>query len=355
VRILLWPIHGGYTDAFVRGAHEYLLAAPGERPGEDGGISGWGWERARAVAVRSLRQFDFDLVVLQRPEEPALVEQLTGRVPGRDVPAVYLEHNTPGPSAFATRHPLGDQREIPIVHVTHFNRLFWDNGEAPTAVVEHGVPDPGPLYTGELPRIAAVVNEPVRRWRATGTDLLPEFTREAPVDVFGIDAGHLTDAFPGHPEICPVESLPPRRLHAQLSRRRVYLHPFRWTSLGLSLLEAMHLGMPVVALATTEAGRAVPADAGAVSTDVDELRRAVRIFLHEPEWAAEVGARARRHALTRHGLPAFLARWDEVLAETVDAARRAGRERRRRSAAEDRPYANTGGNTTTTLSARAGA
>ncbi len=242
-----------------------------------------------------------DAVVLQRPEEIALVETLTGRVPGRDLPAVYLEHNTPGPAAFASRHPLADQADIPIVHVTHFNQLFWDNGVAPTTVVEHGVPDPGPLYSGELARIGVVVNEPVRRWRATGTDLLPAFTREAPLDVFGIDAGRLAEAFDDDPAIVGVESLAPRRLHAELARRRVYLHPFRWTSLGLSLIEAMHLGMPVVALATTEAVRAVAAGTGVVSTDVDDLRRAARAFLEEPDWAAgggRPGARARPERTT---------------------------------------------------------
>ena len=34
-------------------------------------------------------------------------------------------------------------------------------------------------------------------------------------------------------------------MHAELARRRLYLHPIRWTSLGLSLIEAMQLGMPV--------------------------------------------------------------------------------------------------------------
>jgi glycosyltransferase involved in cell wall biosynthesis len=37
-----------------------------------------------------------------------------------------------------------------------------------------------------------------------------------------------------------------------MARRRVYLHPVRWTSLGLSLIEAMHLGMPVAGLAARE-------------------------------------------------------------------------------------------------------
>ena len=56
-----------------------------------------------------------------------------------------------------------------------------------------------------------------------------------------------------------------------MARRRVYLHPIRWTSLGLSLIEAMHIGMPVVALATTEVVEAVPPEAGVVSNRIDVL------------------------------------------------------------------------------------
>ena len=52
-----------------------------------------------------------------------------------------------------------------------------------------------------------------------------------------------------------IEDLPQDELHAELARRRVYLHPIRWTSLGLSLLEAMHLGMPVVALGDDRGAR----------------------------------------------------------------------------------------------------
>jgi glycosyltransferase involved in cell wall biosynthesis len=89
----------------------------------------------------------------------------------------------------------------------------------------------------------------------------------------------------------------------------------RWTSLGLSLLEAMHLGMPVVVLATTEATRAVPPGAGAVSTDVDELLRAARRLLANPEEARRRGAAAREAALARYSLGRFLDDWDTVLAD----------------------------------------
>jgi glycosyltransferase involved in cell wall biosynthesis len=106
-------------------------------------------------------------------------------------------------------------------------------------------------------------------------------------------------------------------LHRELARRRFYLHPARWTSLGLSLIEAMHIGMPVVALACTEAVRAVPADAGVVSTDVEELVRAARELIADPALAQEKGKRAREVALARYGLDAFLRNWDGVLTEVT--------------------------------------
>ena len=98
-----------------------------------------------------------------------------------------------------------------------------------------------------------------------------------------------------------------------MARCRVYLHPLRWTSLGLALLEAMHLGMPVVALATTEAPRAVPPEAGAISTDVDELRPCrppAPATRRRPAGAAPSPGEA---ALARYGLRAFLDDWDALL------------------------------------------
>jgi glycosyltransferase involved in cell wall biosynthesis len=102
-------------------------------------------------------------------------------------------------------------------------------------------------------------------------------------------------------------------MHEQVARRRVYLHTTRWTSLGLSLIEAMHLGLPVVAVATTEAFRAVPPGAGMVSTDVDELASALRELVHDPVRAREAGLVARASALQRFGLKRFLDDWDALL------------------------------------------
>jgi glycosyltransferase involved in cell wall biosynthesis len=109
--------------------------------------------------------------------------------------------------------------------------------------------------------------------------------------------------------------IPQEAMHSELARRRVYLHLTRWTSLGLALIEAMHLGMPVVAIAATEMVEAVPEDAGVISTDVVRLAEAVRSYINEPEAARVAGKSARAHALQRYGLSRFLADWNRLLEE----------------------------------------
>jgi glycosyltransferase involved in cell wall biosynthesis len=205
---------------------------------------------------------------------------------------------------------------LTIVHVTHFNALFWDCGPSPVTVIEHGIPDPGPAWTGELNRAAVVVNDPLTRGPIVGNDLLPGFAAQAPLDVFGMRVTGLARAHRLDPGRCrEYDDLPQARLHTELPRRRVYVHPFRWTSLGLSLIEAMFLAMPVVVLAVTEAPRAVPPAAGAISTDVGELHAAVRRFARDPAAARDAGLAAREAACARYGLKRFLRDWDQLLQE----------------------------------------
>ena len=323
MNILIWHVHGSWTTAFVQGPHRYLLPTLPERgPWGGGRPAAWDWpDTAVEVAPEQLADEPVDVVVLQRPEEWELAARWLRRTPGRDVPVVFVEHNAPRGHAATSRHPMADRDDLLLVHVTAFNALMWDAGSTRTTVVGHGVVDPGHRYTGELAAAAVVINEPLRRHRVTGTDLLAGLSRAAPLDVFGMG----TDGLEGHlgPGVRGRGDLPQHRMHDELARRRVYLHPIRWTSLGLSLIEAMHLGMPVVALATTEAAQAVPPAAGVCATDPDVLARALGELVADPDRAAEAGRAARRHALAHFGLTRFTDRWDEVLGQV-----RAGHGRR---------------------------
>ena len=305
MNVFLWHVHGSYTTALVQGRHRYLVPVlPDRGPDGLGRATTYEWpESAVEVTPEEARRAEVDVVILQRPRElEGLAEEWLGRRPGRDLPAVYLEHNAPQGRVDQMRHVAAGRDDLLLVHCTHFNALFWDSGGTRVRVVEHGVVDPGHLYSGELDRAAAVINEPGRRGRVVGADLLSDLGSALPLDVFGMGTDH---------------DLPQARLHEEMALRRAYVHPYRWTSLGLSLLEAMHLGMPVVALATTEVPAAVPPAAGVVSNRVSELVEALAWLREDPEAARRMGQAARARALERYGLGRFLDDWDSVLEEAV--------------------------------------
>ena len=311
MRVLLWHVHGSWTTAFVQGRHEYLVPVrPDRGPDGRGRARTWEWPDAVVeVTPEEAAEAEVDVLIVQRPEElHELAERwLGGRRPGRDMPGVYLEHTAPQGRISDMRHPAADRPELTLVHVTHFNDLFWDAGSTPTRVIEHGIVDPGYRYTGEIPRSAVVINEARRRARVTGTDLLQRLSHEVPLDLFGMDAAAIGGS----------DDVRQEHLHSEMAKRRVYLHPIRWTSLGLVLIEAMHLGMPVVALATTEAPEAVPAEAGVLSTRVDTLASGLKRFVADPDRARSAGLAAREAALERYGLARFLTDWDELLEEVA--------------------------------------
>jgi glycosyltransferase involved in cell wall biosynthesis len=309
MKIFAWHVHGSWMTAFVQGKHDYIVPVLPDRGADGRGrAQTWEWPQSVSeVAPADLAGFKPDAIVLQRPHEYELARSWLGITPGIDVPAVYVEHNAPQGMINAMRHPAAEWPGVHVVHVTNFNDLFWDCGERPVHVIEHGIVDPGYRYTGELAACAVVINEPQRRARVTGTDLLDRFESQVPVELFGMGAGRRGG----------YENLPQHELHGELARRRVYLHPIRWTSLGLSLIEAMHLGMPVVALATTEVPEAVPEAAGIISTNVRTLVESLKALLDDPDRCRELGRNARAHARERYGLERFLADWDRLLMEIV--------------------------------------
>lgn len=314
----MWHVHGSWATSFVNGLHDVVIPVL-----PDGGADGvvlpttnmWP-DTVRALPPDELSGEELDVVILQRPVEIALVQQWLGRRVGRDIPAVYVEHNTPRNSPTGSEHLLAGQTQIPIVHVTHFNALMWDNGKAPVHVVEHGIPDPGHLYDGVLPRVGYLVNKPIRRGRIAGSDLINRIAEVAPVDVFGMGTAAVTTHEHAH-EVIGHGDLPPAAMHAMLASRRAYVHLCRWTSLGLSVLEAMYMGMPVVAMSVTEAPEALAGSAAIVSNDISRLHQGIREYLLDPDAAADAGRRNRAHVETRFSLPRFHADWDRLLKEVL--------------------------------------
>ncbi|MDB5801052.1 MAG: transferase [Rhodocyclales bacterium] len=310
LRVLTWHVHGNYLYYLTHVPHDFhLVTRPGNPPGYAGrtGQLPWG-DNVFEVPQDEVKNQQFDCVLFQSRKhylEDRLEFLSTAQ---RDLPAIYLEHDPPQEHPTATRHFVQDSNTL-LVHVTAFNALMWDNGTTPYTVVEHGVVVPRDVrYSGELERGIAVVNNIKRRGRRLGADVYAELAEKLPLDLVGMDA----QAAGGLGEIGNLE------LAAFCARYRFFFNPIRYTSLGLAIIEAMMIGMPVIGLATTELVTVIEnGKSGYVDTRLEKLADVMQQLLREPKLAREWGEQARRTALERFNIDRFVNDWLKVFASVA--------------------------------------
>jgi hypothetical protein len=315
LKILIWHIHGSYLNTLARIEHDWYLPVKPDRPEGYGGrgptfdLPGYVHE----VPAEAVRDLDLDLIIYQTPKN-FLRDRFEILSPEQQqLPAIYLEHNTPKPDAVHSRHPIDDPNVL-LVHVTHFNRLMWDNGRTPTTVIEHSVAlDSSIRYQGDLAQGITVMNGMQARPRIAGFDLFLRAQERLPLTAVGMQ----TEAVGG------LGDVPYRDLHRQVGCYRFLFSPARYTSLPLAVIEAMTIGMPVVALATTELPTVIENGVnGFVSCDFDELVASMEALIADPELARRIGANARATAARRFGLERFAHDWNRAFADVLELGSR---------------------------------
>ena len=319
LNILTWHTHGSYLYYLSRAPHEFhVLAKPGRPPGYGGRCGPFPFgPNVHDLPVEQARERAFDCILFQEDQhwEKDQYEFLTPAQ--RALPRLYLEHDPPG-FTFAggggprpgmawptdTRHLVDDPGAL-LVHVTPYNALMWDSGRTPVRVIEHGVAIPAGLrYGGELERGLTITNHLARRGRRMGADLFAALRAELPLDLIGMDAH----------ELGGLGEIDHPALPAFIARYRFLFSPVRYSSLSLSTLESMMVGLPVVALATTEMATVIEHGvSGFAVTDARQLLPCMLALLNDAGLARRLGEGARRTALERFSIDRFSADWDAAL------------------------------------------
>lgn len=314
LRILTWHLHGAYLLYLTQAPHEFfVISKPGRPPGYTGrhGHLPWG-DNVHDMPVERLRDTEFDLVLYQDDAHWLVDRHELLDASQRRLPSIYLEHDPPLDHPTEQRHFVNDANVL-LAHVTPFNALMWDAGACPTRVIEHGVidprvRDPQAAFTGELARGLTAVNHILQRGRRLGGDLFLRMREQVPVDLVGMaaqEAGGLGEVI--H-----------RDLPRFSARYRFFLNPIRYTSMGLAVIEAMLVGLPIVGFATTEMTTAIrDGESGFVHTDPARLVENMRALLADPGLAREMGERARAHALARFGMARFVDDWNAAFAQVA--------------------------------------
>jgi glycosyltransferase involved in cell wall biosynthesis len=309
LRILTWHTHGAYLYYLTQAPHDfYVLSKPGRPPGY-GGVCGhipWG-SNVHDLPVEEAARQSFDCIVFQ-DDQQYLIDQHELLAPAqRRLPKIYIEHDPPRQKPVDERH-IVQERDVLLVHCTHFNRLMWDNGDTPTRVIDHGVLEPKARYGGELERGLVVINNIASRGRRLGYDLFRKSADEVPLHLVGMGS----EALGGLGEVLHAE------LPAFAARYRFFFNPIRYTSMGLAVIECMMVGLPVVALATTEMVTVIrDGQNGFIDTDPQRLVERMKILLKDRELAAQLGAEARRTALERFNIRRFVADWNDAFAQVT--------------------------------------
>ncbi len=310
LRILTWHVHGNYLWYLTQVPHDFYLVTDAERSTHHSGRSGslpWG-DNVHEAPVDRIREMAFDVVIYQ---SRAAWEVERGQLLSsaqQALPRIYLEHDPPQEHPTNTVHWVDDPGAL-LVHVTPFNALMWDAGQTPACVVEHGVkPLAEAEYVGRLDRGIVVVNNVDRRGRRLGFDVYRQAAEAIPLDLVGM----------GSERAGGLGEVPNRDLPARLAQYRFFFNPIRYTSLGLAVIEAMMVGLPVVALATTEMATLVRNGVnGFADTRPERLVDAMRLLLADPRLATELGRQARRDATERFGIERFVRDWEAVLARVA--------------------------------------
>jgi glycosyltransferase involved in cell wall biosynthesis len=311
LRILTWHIHGNYLYNLTQVPHDfYLVTDPDRTPGRVGRVGALPWgENVHEAPAQQVRDMAFDVVLYQHragwdDDRHALLSPAQ-----RALPRLYLEHDPPQAHPTDTRHWVQDAGAL-LVHCTHFNALMWDAGVTPTRVVEHGVkPLTDARYDGGTARGLVVVNHLQRRGRRLGLDLYLGLQPQLPLALAGMGSENL----PGG-----LGELPQHVLPQVMAAHRFFLHPVRYTSLGLALIEAMLIGQPVIGLATTELATVIRSGHdGFLDNRPAELAAAMRQLLRDPALAHAWGEAGRKTARERFGIERFVADWLRIFHEVT--------------------------------------
>ena len=309
LRILTWHVHGNYLYHLTQVPHDFWLLTDAERSTHYSGRSGilpWG-DNVHEVSVEQVRDRQFDVLLFQSRDAWDEGQHRWLAEAQRRLPRVYLEHDPP-PDPTDQRHWAAVPGVL-LVHVTHFNALMWDAAGAATRVIEHGVrPLSDARYRGELERGIVVVNNLETRGRRLGLDIYREVAAQLPLALYGM----ASERVGGQGEVRND------RLPEVMAAHRFFFNPIRYTSLGLAIIEAMMVGLPIVGLATTELATVIRnGENGWIDTRVDRLVDAMRRLLADPAEARRLGDAARATALERFHIERFVADWLAALREVA--------------------------------------
>lgn len=313
LKILTWHIHGSYLYYLSHCNFDFYIPVSSGVSGYERLPEGFNWgNNLHEIPVFDIKKLNVDCIIFQSnwPSNKIFLEDQYKILSEKQklLPKFYIEHDPPREHPTDTRHIVGD-KNITLVHVTHFNKLMWDSGKTHVSVIEHGAVIPqGIIYKGNKKKGLVNVNNLKDRGRRLGFDIYAEIKEHVPLDLIGINSEYAGG----------LGSLPMTKLPEFISQYRFFFNTIRYTSLGLAVVEAMLIGLPVLGLATTELVTIIKNGFnGFIETDPKKLIPYMQRLLKDHEYAKFLGENSRKYAQERFSINRFTSDWEKLISSQV--------------------------------------
>jgi hypothetical protein len=305
LKVFTWHVHGGYLYYLTQANCDFYLPVSASRmDGYGGKVSDDPLgDNVHEIPVDEIKNTSFDVILFQSRQHYEVDQYQIFSPEQLKLPKLYLSHEAPNGHPTNTQHFVTDP-SVTLVHVTHYNQLMWYSPNNPTALIEHGVIDPSVQYRGRFERGLVVINNLHKRGRQLGFDIFEDMRKRVPLDIVGLNTQEIGGLGPIRHDELPEF----------MAQYRFLFSPIRYSSLALSIIEAMMVGLPIVGLATTELSTVItPGVNGYVSLNLDELEGHMRDLLDSPYQAQKLGENAKAYAQKRFSIQRFAADWQKVL------------------------------------------
>lgn len=309
LRIFTWHIHGAYLYYLSLGDYDIYIPYDEQRSDRyvgRGNTYPFG-PNVIEVPAQEVKNITFDIILYQCDENFLVDQEQILSPTQRKLPRIYIEHDPPWEHPTDALHPVNDPA-VTLVHVTHFNHLMWKADLPDIRVISHGVTTGDTQYKGTIKKGIVVINNLPERGRMLGFDIFNKVREVVPLDLVGMGAEDYGIGEILHPELPDF-----------ISQYRFFFNPIRYTSLGLSICEAMMIGMPVVGLATTELSTVISnGKSGYVHTDIDYLIDKMNLLLQVPSVAYDISHAASERAKELFDIRRFTSEWTQLFMEKVN-------------------------------------
>lgn len=309
LNILTFCTHEGYQTMLAKTGHNFYMLTGNN-------MKAWDYQTKPIPPNHYLCQpnhlpdgVQFDLIFSQsRFGQLQNALELKRRL---DLPICHVDHTEILPNLAPNQvQELIGLKADKHVFITEHNRRTWQ-GNLDSVVIKHGIDlDIFQGWNGAGDHGISVVNQFANRDVFCGWELFKIIASKLKIQLVGDNPGISESAK-------STEDL----VH-KLATARYFLNTSQLSPIPLSLLEAMAVGCPILSTAKQEIPKVITHGVNGLLYDTpEEAIMYAQKLIKEPEYAATLGAAARKTIEEKYNIGRFVQEWNKVFLATVEENR----------------------------------